>query len=482
MPVRGVGPASEAEGVGCVPENREPADLEFDLAGLSAMLLAPAGTADELIERLDQVYASFIAIDFSHYDAYKLADHAPSLILQLFRTRMELREHLYTWRRDGLLTVQVQRALRDVFRAMRYGADMLGEVATGFRRLTDGAHPLTAFRGRDMNTLINPRFDERHDLPFQSGDVLLVRGRHHNSAAIARIGDIDSQYSHLGIIYIDPKGYHFIVEVLIEEGGTIKPLEEALNHDLGRAIVLRHRDAALAQRAAFIAHDHVKQSLSRYGKPILYDFTMRNDGIKRMFCSKLIRYAFERASEGACVLPTFPTRLVMANKDFFNRIGVTADVTFGPGDMELEPDFDVIAEWQDYRLTASLRHQDIVMDKLFAWMDEYQLKFKETFLINTVSWFGRLAAGFSNTIKSMISDVVPKVPPHMPRRTIATIVMLHRTADPLMHEIDALELERIALFGHPLHPREIGEYLERIREKSANEIGYLVPAAKLPAM
>lgn len=461
-----------------MPENREAADLESDLAGLSAMAMAPARTAEELLARLDHVYAALKSLDFSRYDASRLADHAPALMQQLFNARMELRECLRIWQRDGLLTGEVQRAIRDVFRAMRYGGDMLGEITIGFRQLTNGAHPLTAFRGRDMNTLINPRFNEQRDLPFQSGDVLLVRGRHHNSAAIARIGDVDSQYSHLCIVYVDPRGYNWVVEVLIEDGGTIQPLEDALNHDLGRAIVLRHRDAALAQRAAFIAHEHVKQSLSRYGKPILYDFTMRNEGIKRMFCSKLIRYAFERASEGRCMLPTFPTHLVMANKDFFNRIGVTADVTFGPGDLELEPDFDVVAEWQDYRTTASLRHQDMVMDKLFVWMDEHQLRFKETFLINIVSWVGRRAASFSNTIKSMISSVIPKVPPHMPRRTIATIVMLHRTADPLMHEIGALEQERIGLFGYPLHPREIGEYLERAREKSANEIGYLVPAAK----
>ncbi|HRY05614.1 MAG TPA: YiiX/YebB-like N1pC/P60 family cysteine hydrolase, partial [Hyphomicrobiaceae bacterium] len=461
-----------------MPEKREPADLESDLAGLLAMVLTPATTSDELMARLDHVYAAFNAIDFAHYDTHRLADHAPALIQQLFDTRMQLREQLRSWQHDGLLSGQVQRSLRDVFRAMRYGADMLGEVTIGFRQLINGAHPLTAFRGRDMNTLINPRFNERHDLPFQSGDVLLVRGRHHNSAAIARIGDVDSQYSHLGIIYIDPKGHNWIVEVLIEDGGTIQPLGKALNHELGRAIVLRHRDAALAQRAAFIAHEHVKHSLSRYGKPILYDFTMHSENPRRMYCSRLIGYAFERASEGKCLLPTFPTHLVMGNKDFFKRIGVTADVTFAPGDLELEPDFDVVAEWQDYRTTASLRHQDIVMDKLFAWMDQYQLRFKETFIINIVSWLGRRAAGFSNTVKSMIADVIPKVPAHMPRRTIATIVMLHRTADPLMHEIGALEQERIGLFGHPLHPREIGEYLERIRAKSANEIGYLVPAAK----
>lgn len=465
-----------------VSEKRDPVGLQSDLRELEAYALAPAQASDELAERLEEVYAALLGIDFSVYDPQRLADAAPALILQMFQTRMALRERLRTWRHEGLLTGKVQRALRDVFRAMRYGSDMLGEANIGFRRLSEGSRLLTGFRGRDMNTLINPHFNEGHDLPFKSGDILLVRGRHHNSAAIARIGDVDSQYSHLAMVYVDPKGLHWVVEVLIEDGGVIKPLQEALDHDLGRAIVLRHPDQALAQRAAFIAHEHVKQSLSRYGKPILYDFTMQNEGLKRMFCSKLIRFAFERASEGQCVLPSFPTRLKMANRDFFNRIGVTAEETFAPGDIELEPDFDVVAEWQDYRTTASLRHQDIVMDFLFAWMDEHNLAFKETFLIKLVSLFGRVAANFSNTVKTMIADVVPKVPPHMPRRTIATIVMLHRTADPLMHEIEALEQERIKVFGYPLHPREIAEYLERVREKSSNEIGYLVPAAKLPAM
>ncbi|MCB1515152.1 MAG: hypothetical protein KDJ18_10195, partial [Hyphomicrobiaceae bacterium] len=454
-------------------EKLEPADLSADLAHLEAIALTPTQTADELAARLGHVYRAFSEIDFSRYDSRRLADQAADLIQQMFGARMRLRENLRRWQAEGLLTGEAQRALRDLFRAMRYGADMLGELNIGFRKLDNGARPLTAFRGRDLNTLINPRFNERRDLPFQSGDLLLVRGRHHNSAAIARVGDVDSQYSHLSIVYVDPKGFNWLVEVLIEDGGTIKPLQEALDHDLGRAIVLRHADAALAQRAAYIAHEHIRQSLTRYGRPILYDFSMRNNGVKRMFCSGLIRYAFERASEGQYLLPTFPTRLKMSNRDFFERIGVKADETFAPGDIELEPHFDIVAEWQDYRTTASLRHQDIVMDKLFAWMDEHHLRFKETFLIDMVSLFGRLAAGLSNTIKSMIADVVPKVPPHMPRRTIATIVMLHRTAEPLMLELHALERERIDLFGHPLHPREIAEYLERVRARPDSPIGYL---------
>ena len=459
----------------------KPADLDAELQRLEAKTLFPASNADELLERLQSIYQDLAGLDFAHYDMSHISASAPALLQRMFQVRMQLRDQLRTWRNQALLTGDVQHALRSLFRAMRYGTDMLGEAAIGFHRMGEHSRPLRAFTGRNNNTLINPRFNEKRDLPFRSGDLLLVRGRHHNSAAIARIGDVDSQYSHLGIVYVDPKGYHWLVEVLIEEGGVIKPLGEAISHDLSRAIVFRHPNAALAQRAAFIAHEHIKASQARYGKPILYDFTMQQEGYKRLFCSKLIRLAFEKASEGAMILPTFPTRMSMRNRDFFDRIGVTATETFAPGDIELEPGFDVVAEWSDYRITASARHQDIVMDKLFQWMDAYDLTFKETFLINLIARGGRVAAGLSNTIKSMIAEVIPVVPPHMKRQTIATIVMLHRTADPLMHDLERVERERIGLFGYPLHPREAAEYLERWRAKSGDEIGYLVPALKVPA-
>ena len=50
---------------------------------------------------------------------------------------------------------------------------------------------MRGFSGTDLNTLLNPAFDSGRDLPFEAGDLLLMRGMHHNSAAIARIGDVN---------------------------------------------------------------------------------------------------------------------------------------------------------------------------------------------------------------------------------------------------------------------------------------------------
>ena len=176
-------------------------------------------------------------------------------------------------------------------------------------------------------------------------------------------------------------------------------------------------------------------------------------------------------------LPTFGTRLDMRNRDFFNRIGVRAVETFAPGDMELEPEFDVVAEWRDFRTTSGLRLQDVLMDKLFEWMDLHDYRFRETLVIRLISLFGRLASHLSDEAKELLTDVVPKVPINMRRRTIATVAMLHKTAEPLFDELRRLEAEAIARTGRQLHPREVREILERVRQRMGREIGYLVAKA-----
>lgn len=450
-------------------------DLAADLANSTAWALAPAEDAYSLSQNLSRVYGALRALDLGLYDPRQLADDAPRHINQLFLTRMALRDRTDEWHARGLMTADVQTAIRNLLRITRYGGDMLGEMAIGFRRLpASEAHTMTAFTGERNNTLVNPRFVTGSDLSFQSGDVLLVRGRAHNSAAIARIGDVDSQYSHVGIVHIDKTGKHWLVEVLIEKGGIIVPLQSALDHGIGRAVLFRHRDAVLAANAGLIAYDLVKRSLSRNGRPIRYDFTMKLDGnVKQMFCTKLIRHAFAKASEGEVQPSTFLTRLDMKNADFFDRIGVLAHETFAPGDMELEPGFDVVAEWQDYRVTSDLRLSDLVMDKLLEWMDVHHYRFKETFLIHLIALGGRFSTYLSPKIKSMVADSFPEVPPHMARRTIATIVMLHKTAEPIVAELRELEKERNERFGFPLHPDEVLEWLERYRQKKGRTIGYL---------
>jgi hypothetical protein len=204
---------------------------------------------------------------------------------------------------------------------------------------------------------------------------------------------------------------------------------------------------------------------------------MELGGDKELFCSKLVRKAFALATEQQVLLPTFTTRFDMKNRDFVERIGVTARETFAPADIELEPAFDLVAEWQDYRVTSRLRLQDLLMDRLFLWMDEHDYRFREDLPIKLIGYLGHLSGQLSNRAKDMMAEVVPKVPPNMRRATIQAVAMLHKTAEPLLAELQSLERRSIDRGGRPMHPRQVYEFLESKREASNGKIGYLVGKA-----
>ncbi|MEQ8824792.1 MAG: YiiX/YebB-like N1pC/P60 family cysteine hydrolase [Filomicrobium sp.] len=430
-----------------------------------------------LEQMLERIYRSFEQQDFYRYDVFQERGKAPETMMALFDLQQELRASVARWHAAGLMSRPAQKSARDCLRAARYAIDILGELWIGYQQLSKEARTYRAFSGTSHNTLLNRNFPCNADgtLDFQSGDLILTRGSLHNSAAIARIGDIDSQFSHVAMVYIDPRGRHWAVESLIERGGVVDPLDKWLDHDLGRAVLFRHRDPVLAQRAATMIHDRIQHSLSPAGKKIRYDFSMTLDPkTHNLYCSKLVRRAFKEASDGAVVLPTFTTRLDMKNRDFPRRIGVRAVETFAPGDLELEPDFDIVAEWRDYRVTSELRLKDIVMDKLFEWMERDGYKFEETLKIRLISILGRMASYLSHDVKKMIDDVIPVVPVNMKRSAIAAIAMLHETAEPIYQEIKAIENERMSLSGLPLHPREVRQILERMLESKGATIGYLL--------
>jgi len=451
------------------------ASFENDLERIEIMAATPVTSAALLARNLSFIYERAANARFADYDVAAIAKAAPALMYRLFDLRVALRGRLVHYEMLGLMTTEVTQGFRDVFRVLRYVSDMLGEIASGYARTGDGGHLLRGFTGKDNNTLINYAYYRNGpNLPFQSGDVILVRGKAHNSAAIARIGDVDSQFSHIGIVYIDESGDHWMVESLIEDGAIINPLAKALDHGIVRAVLYRNRDRALAARAAKCIFDYVAASRSKRGKRILYDFSMRTDDSRNLFCSKLVRLAYQQGSDGKYILPTYPTRIARKNRDFIDRVGVATELTFAPADIDMEPGFDLVAEWQDYRETSNIRLQDFTMDKLFEWMERYGYRFEETFAIKLVSILGRFSSYFSDSAKELLSSVFPRVPINMPRKTVAVVAMLHKTAEPIFHQLQCLNQASVAEAGVPMHGLDVLAALEKIRERDGNRIGYLV--------
>ena len=72
-----------------------------------------------------------------------------------------------------------------------------------------------------------------------------------------------------------------------------------------------------------------------------------------------------------------------------------------------------------------------------------------------------------------MASVVPKVPRNMSRACVATIVMLHKSAEEVMPALAALDDNHVRMTGFPLHPREMLAHLEHLREVCDGHIGYL---------
>lgn len=444
-----------------------------DLEIIETLAAQPATSPEHFAGTLNSIYLRVANAKFSDYDLLAIRQAAPELIYRLFDLRLGLRERIASLEAGGMMTDEVAAGLRNCFRILRYATDMLGEISIGNARYKAGDEPLTPFRGREGNTLTNYTFYKNRQVAFKAGDVILERGHAHNSAAIARAGDVDSQFSHIGVVHIDDDGNHWIVESLIEDGAIINPLEKSLAHGVVRAALYRHKDEVVAARAAKAIFDYVLPTRKSFARRILYDFTMRLDDRKPLFCSKLVRLAFLMASEGNINLPAYPTRFSMKNTDFLTRIGVKARETFAPADIDLESSFDLVAEWQDYRETPNVRLQDFTMDQVFLWMDQYNLKFRETVAVRIVSWFGRFASYLSDDAKIMLQSLFPRVPRNMRAKTVATVAMLHKTAEPLYHELQRLDLACVAANGRPLHGLEVVNALERMRSKAGGTVGYL---------
>lgn len=448
--------------------------LEERLAEISAVADRRPTSTHELEAALRSVYHLIYDTDLGTADRREVAQAAPRLMQGLFNARIRLRERIAGWQADNLLARPAQSALRDVFRIARYASDMLGEIASGNARLEHGEKTKRAFTGTAWNTLVNPAFETGENIPFRSGDVLLMRGSAHNSAAIARIGDVDTQFSHIAIIHVDPSGKHWVVEALIEDGAVVNTLDHVLYHGLGRTVLYRCKDAALAARASKLAYDRILATQNGQAPHIPYDFTMRLKGRRTLFCAKLVSQAYADASNGAVQLPAFMTRLDLRhNKAFLKSIGVRAKETFAPGDIDLDPRFDLVAEWQDYRVTSTLRRQDMIMTKFFEWMEKRGFYFQEDFFVTLVAVFGRLSSYLSERAKNILSAVVPKVPRNMSRSCVATIAMLHKSAEEVMPALAALDDDHVRMTGFPLHPRAMLDHLERLLEVHGGRIGYL---------
>tara|TARA_R110000868_G_scaffold117600_14_gene312482 strand:+ start:21284 stop:22753 length:1470 start_codon:yes stop_codon:yes gene_type:complete len=454
--------------VSCQPV-RKPASQANDLKKIVEQfherVQEPINSMQECLEVLPYHYQKLFALDWDEVGLLDYHERDLDRIVGLsFEIRLKMKEQVT---RIGVATGDSYDCLkesRNVFRSLRYLEDYVIEhlESRGDKVLDESKY--TTLEGRAPYFLVNPKFNFRDWKDLQSGDVIISRGNAYTSAAIARIGDMDAQFSHLTMVYKDENGELHTSEAHIEIGSVSKPFQVHLDQRNARSVVLRFKGSKeLAHKAAKHVYDRVKNHSTNKRKNISYDFGMNYKNHDDLFCSEVVYEGYEIASNGELDIPLNKTKFNPKLIRFLKQIGVevTEDnietfLTFSPGDTEFDPNFDVVAEWRNPARMSDTRQKDAVLTKMMDWMENENYYFRPKFMMSAQAYMGFAL----RRVPILNNGLREKIPLNMKPKQIKLFVALEEVAETLHQELIDQELS----LGRPMTFKEMFETLEHFRK------------------
>lgn len=427
-------------------------DLLSSAVEFYSFIRSEALRAENCAPTINRIYADLLSKSGDDYDLPAVRKNAASITDLIWDIRLALRQKLKQFHKAGNLDRSCAQAIKTALRASRTVEEYL---VLNFFDLKATA-PLSG-------GLPHLRTAELFNGHLQSGDVLLSRGNAYTSAAIARIGDIDTQFSHLAFIYRDEHGEMYTIESWIELGLFVKEYREGHYRDgHARVVVYRYADSSLAHRAAKYMYDLARQTENDNDK-IPYDFRMDVDDPTAVFCSEVISQGFKNASYGKVAIPLFTSQFPAGSRNFRDSIGIAFSEGFTPADIEIDPRFDLLAEWKDYTKLYESHLKDAVLTKAFAWMEDPELAYRFDY-----SW---LDAGFSKLLVttrkwSWLSNVTGlnrRLSQTMQPSAISVFWALDRSMEPIFQYLKAADAIFMREKNRSMIANELYAELEELR-------------------
>ncbi len=313
-------------------------------------------------------------------------DDLDELITSSFKARVGIKEKMKALKVSGKESKACLGEIKNTVRALRYVEDYFIEISYS-RDPKLNTKSFVTFEGSGSHFLINDKFKNSFKdwRDLKSGDVILSRGNAYSSAAIARIGDNDTQFSHLTLVYKDELDKLHTIEAHIEVGNVVAPFDAHIGEKNARSVLFRHKNSELAHRAAEIMYKMVGDK-QKSGKNIEYDFAMDYHDKSQIFCSEVVYWGFKLAGNELnkdINIPMHKTKFERGLIPFLNVLGIKINIenidkfdTFGPGDIQFDSRFEMIAEWRNPKNMKDTRFKDMILTKLFELMEkeDYELK------------------------------------------------------------------------------------------------------------
>jgi len=424
-------------------------------------------------ESLSQTYQVLYNFDSKEANLPGMTDEDLKRLTQKsFNLRLALKEELKQLNYNHPDGKACLLGAKEITKALRYVEDYFIEYL--YKRNGRDQEEFITLAGDGVHFLKKDGLDFKDSNDLKEGDVLLSRGNAFTSAAIARIGQDDYQFSHMTLVNHNEEGKLYTSEAHIEWGSVVEPFQVHLDQKNARTVLFRHQDEKLAKRASEYTYHFIKNHKQTRGYNIEYDFGMDLSDEKRIFCSEVPYTGYLHAAKELyneeMKLPMYPTQFEKAHLKFLQTIGINVNTenigtfsTFGPGDMQFDPRFEMLAEWRNPTKLKDTRFKDAILTKIFEWMGEKDYSFHNSFgtkIQNTFAWILR-----RNRYLSRKLELDQRFPLNMKVKQMNVFTVLDVVGEALQAELEIHQ----AKSETPLTFKELYTILEdfRIRDLAA---------------
>lgn len=391
-------------------------------------------------------------------EAEAIRRNGPAALKSSFQARMALRAQLKR------LPTACAESMRVVFRAMREGEDMIGLVAYGDKQIrsedikfNEQPAPLLEMATYRPYQLNAPKFD------FRKGDIMITKGVSAISSTISSIVTKPSLFSHIVFVYEDDAGVQGTIESYIGKGVALYPMKAALQNENARILLLRSPDTTLARNG----HDYMLkrvQTLAAEGKHIPYDYVLDFSKNDKLSCEEVGYDAYYTASGGKLKLPWSESVVQVSDEGFVRDAGLRNGPQMMPADMEIDPRFDIVLDWTDYRLIRDSWRKDAVFAEIFRWMNVEGYRMNNTFkaTMGELMWKTRASTLFWPMFSNMTG--IPKdFEKEVPGEGLATIANLTALAEFLVPALARADQAYFDKNGRWMSPAELRRTTNQIR-------------------
>jgi hypothetical protein len=182
-----------------------------------------------------------------------------------------------------------------------------------------------------------------------------------------------------------------------------------------------------------------------------------------MSCVEVAVYAYDKASQGKVMIPAQPAKIDVKNTHFLKKMSITPGPMITPGDLETDPNFEMVLEWKDYRLLRDSRQKDALLSEMIRWISELNYDFHDS-----IASFGAkniIYPARRTPLWPLVQKMTgaPNIDREIPRKTLGLMKVLSEAGDVLLKELRDKEAAYFQAHQRPMTNQQLRATLEQFR-------------------